>query len=210
MLVRGKSADKALKMRGVWLYRLPTAVVVAGGMGADRATLAVRAALDSADAKTLISVGLAGSCDPKIRAGALIRARVVVDTKSGERCDTDDTEESAILASSDQIASAREKRRLHATYGAAMVDMEAATVARLARAQGLNFRAIKGISDAHDFEIESLARFADANGHFQTARFAAHTALRPHTWKAAMVLGRHSNAALKSLNEALLAVINKD
>ena len=91
------------------------------------------------------------------------------------------------------------KRDLRESYNAALVDMEAATVARLALARASRFRAIKGISDAHDFEMEAMSRFADAHGHFRTAAFALHTALRPQTWSSAMRLGRESNRALTKL-----------
>jgi adenosylhomocysteine nucleosidase len=80
-----------------------------------------------------------------------------------------------------------------------MVDMEAAAVARLAVGRGLPFRAIKGISDAHDFEMESLSEFTGPRGQFRTGAFAVHTALRPHRWGAAMRLGRASNRALAAL-----------
>ena len=85
--------------------------------------------------------------------------------------------------------------------------MEAATVARLARAHGLRFRAIKGISDAHDFELASLARFEGKHGMFRTASFALHTALRPHHWRKSMVLGRGSAQALAGLESELRRLI---
>ena len=44
-LVRGVPADATLRHRGISLYRLPNAVVVAAGMGAARAEMAVQAAL---------------------------------------------------------------------------------------------------------------------------------------------------------------------
>jgi len=86
--------------------------------------------------------------------------------------------------------------------------MEAATVARLALARALRFRAVKGVSDAHDFEMESMSRFADVSGHFRTAAFALHTALRPQNWSSAMRLGRESNRALTKLWDELRAMIN--
>ena len=89
--------------------------------------------------------------------------------------------------------------------------MEAATVGRLAAAHGLRFRAIKGISDAHDFELASLSRFAGKHGSFRTGAFAMHTALRPHTWSKAAKLGRESNRALELLHARLVEVIaNED
>jgi len=97
----------------------------------------------------------------------------------------------------------KEKNRLAETYGAAMVDMEAATIARLSVAHGVTFRAIKAISDGHEFEMPSLSLFADHNGHFRTGAFAMHTALRPQQWGKAIELGNASKHALTKLHEAL-------
>jgi adenosylhomocysteine nucleosidase len=108
-----------------------------------------------------------------------------------------------VLVTTETIAGIREKTRLATSYDAALVDMEAATVARLARAHGLGFRAIKAISDAHDFEIAALARFAGKQGSFRTGAFALHTALRPHLWAKAAKLGRDSNRALAKLHATL-------
>ncbi len=186
-LVKGVRPDAELRARGVHLYRLPGAVVVAAGMGAERATLGVEAALATSRVNTLISVGLAGACSPDVKAGDLVEAGVVVDAETGERLRTGARVASGaarrVLVSTEAIASVREKARLATAYGAAMVDMEAATVGRLARAHGKEFRAIKAISDAHDFELESMARFAGKHGSFRTGAFALHTALRPGTWR---------------------------
>jgi adenosylhomocysteine nucleosidase len=83
------------------------------------------------------------------------------------------------------------------------VDMEAATVARLAELHGIPFRAIKAVSDAHDFELTSLSRFATKTGHFRTGAFALHTALRPHRWHNTIQLGAGSQRALLALNKRL-------
>lgn len=207
-LVRGAPADPELLRRGIHLYRIRKAVVVAAGMGAQRAAIAVEAALATASVTTLISTGLAGSCTPEVNAGAIVEARLVIDATTGERFDTDALPgTAATLVTTEAIASVREKERLLATYGASLVDMEAATVARLALAHGLGFRAIKGISDAHDFELEPLSRFTGKHGTFRTAAFALHTAVRPRHWSKAARLGRHSSRALEKLNAALQQVI---
>jgi len=205
-LVRGAYADKSLLRRGVHLFNLERAVVVAAGMGAERASVAVGVALAAGPVETLISVGLAGACSGDLCAGEVAEASTVVEVKTGERYATG-TATSFTLATTDTIASVKEKARLAAAYGAAMVDMEAATVARLALAHGLRFRAIKGISDAHDFEMESLSRFAGKHGSFRTGAFALHTALRPATWSKAAKLGRDSNKALAALHDALRTII---
>jgi adenosylhomocysteine nucleosidase len=187
-------------------------VVVAAGMGAARATLAVEAVLSCESITTLISAGLAGACLPLVHPGTVLEASVVVDVNTGEKMDSsynEVAEHHLVLATTDSIASVQEKRRLAETYGASMVDMEAATVARLALASGLRFRAIKAISDAHDFELDSLGAFADSNGQFRTLAFALHTAVRPTQWPGAIELGRNSSLALKALDARLREVIEQ-
>jgi adenosylhomocysteine nucleosidase len=146
---------------------------------------------------------LAGAYGPDIAAGSVLEASEVVDSHTGERFATSSSGERRVLVTTSSIASMHEKTRLLAAYGAAMVDMEAATVARLARARGLGFRAVKGISDAHDFELVSLGMFAGRHGHFRTGAFALHTAIRPHKWAKTMQLGRDSNRALTELTRLL-------
>jgi adenosylhomocysteine nucleosidase len=205
-LVRGTKPDAALLGRGIHLHRLSKAVVVAAGMGANRATVAVDAAMSTGDVTELISIGLAGACSPELVAGVVSEAATVIDTRTGERYRTT-FESGSLLATIDTIAGVREKARLAETYGAAIVDMEAATVGRLAMARGLGFRAIKGISDAHDFEMESLARFAEKDGQFRT--LVLHTAVRPHRWPVAMQLGRNSKVALKALTDRVAPLISE-
>lgn len=205
-VVRGTKADAALVKDGVWLYRVDGAVVVAAGMGAERAGIAVEAGLATGDVGMLISTGLAGGCVPGVLAGMVIEANVVVDAGTGERFVTA-VAGNVTLASAGAIASVREKARLAESYGAAMVDMEAATVARIAEAKGLGFRAIKGVSDGYDFELSSLVKFAGERGSFRTGAFALHTAVRPWTWPKAVELGQGSAKALGALNKVLRGVL---
>jgi adenosylhomocysteine nucleosidase len=207
-LVRGTTADAELKRDGVGLYRVKGGVVVAAGMGADRAAVAVEAALAVGDVGMLVSAGLAGSCGAEAQVGAAIEASAVVDARTGERF-VAGGESGVTLATTETIASVGEKARLRETYGASLVDMEAATVARLAEIHGLGFRAIKGVSDAHDFELSSLARFAGKRGSFRTGAFALHTAARPWTWGNAVTLGRGSARALAALEVALRDVLRE-
>ena len=200
-LVRGIEPDERLRRQRIFVYRLPSAVVACAGMGAERAVLAVRAALDAGADGLLVSTGLAGACDPALKAGEVVTAGQVIDVRSGERFFA--ASEGAVLVTSPAIASIAEKRRLRASYSASIVDMEGAAVARQARARGLEFRAIKAVSDGSDFELEGLSRFASADGQFRAAGFALHSAIRPHTWSKAIQLGRGSARALKTLTEVL-------
>jgi adenosylhomocysteine nucleosidase len=201
-LTRGIKPETKLVERGIFAFRRASTVVVCAGMGSQRAVLAVRAALDCGVDELLVSAGLAGSCDPSIRVGTIVEASQIIDVRSGERfAGSEDSR--AVLVTSPSIANVAEKLRLHQSYGASIVDMEAATVARLAHSNGLKFRAIKAVSDGYDFELEGLARFATPSGQFRTGAFALYTALHPQNWSSAMQLGKGSKQALNALTEAL-------
>lgn len=185
----------------VSVYRRGRAMAACAGIGVDCAALAVDAVLRHAreqgrTPEELISFGLAGACDPTLRAGDLRWCGTVVDARSGERFAAVGGD--AVLVTASTIASVAEKRRLRASYGAALVDMEAAAVARLARAHGLRFRALKAVSDTAYEAVETLTKFVTQTGHFREGAFALHTALRPAQWSSAIRLGRGSAAALRA------------
>jgi adenosylhomocysteine nucleosidase len=190
----------------VSVYTNGEAVVACAGMGAARAEIAVRAAMDTMPVTALLSVGLAGACDPALKVGEIVRAGVVMDERTGERFEISRVDQ--VLVSTAAIASVGEKAKLHASFNATAVDMEAAAVARTARAHGLEFQAIKAISDEADFEIEGLARFSTEDGQFRETAFALHTALRPGLWKKVVTLGRNSGKALDALTAALKAELD--
>ena len=203
-LVRGWTRHQ--NNRHVLLWSSGSTVVVCAGMGSVRATLAVQAAMSLGPVDTLISVGLAGACDPALRPGAVLECGQVIDAQTGERFGQAHAGTTLVTATS--LVSVTEKSRLHSAYGAVAVDMEAATVARLARAHSLRFRAIKAISDASDFEVEALARFSTAEGQFRERAFAAHAALRPALWGRLLALSSNSKQALQGLTQELQRQIN--
>jgi adenosylhomocysteine nucleosidase len=197
-------------VRGWQKHRLPgkvivyindLAVVACAGMGPARAALAVQAAMSIGPITALLSVGLAGACDPSLRIGDIVRAGAVVDTQTGERFNNSEFKQ--VLVSAPVIASVEEKQRLFAAYQASAVDMEAATVARIAQAHNLSFRAIKVISDEATFELKELARFATYDGQFREAAFAAFSAVRPHLWTKLFHLAANSKRALQLLTTEL-------
>jgi adenosylhomocysteine nucleosidase len=206
-LTRGLKPHPAFRPRAVFLYEIPGAVVVAAGMGTQRVTLALEAARTIAPIHTVISTGLAGACTAELLPGTVADACTIIDVRTGERFFASEPSPHT-LATSDSIAGIAEKRRLAETYNA-LVDMEAATLARLAHAHSLRFRAIKAVSDGHDFELPSLARFADRDGHFRTGAFALHAALHPSEWGRAALLGRESSRALKALDAALRKAVEQ-
>jgi adenosylhomocysteine nucleosidase len=183
------------------VYTNRHAVVVCAGMGAARAALAVEAAMAAMPVTCLISTGLAGACNPKLRVGDIVRAGVVIDATTREQFS--DAQFQHVLVSTDKIASVHEKARLHAELLADAVDMEAAAVGRIAHERGLEFQVLKAISDEASFELADLSRFTTANGQFREAAFALHAALRPAMWSKVIELGRNSGIALAALTAAL-------
>jgi adenosylhomocysteine nucleosidase len=203
-LVRGwqvhKQADKTI------VYTNDFAVVACAGMGPSRATLAVQAAMAMKPITSLFSVGLAGACDPSLKIGDIVRAGVVVDTQSGERYSNSQFKE--VLVSTPAIASVKEKQRLYESYRAGAVDMEAATVARIAQAHNLPFQAIKAISDDANFELQELTRFATQDGQFREAAFAAYSVVQPRLWSKLFHLAGNSKRAIQSLTTELESQLN--
>lgn len=201
-----KGWDAHVLPGNVALYTDGEALVVCAGMGPARAELAVRAAMAAMPVTALLSVGLAGACDPALKVGEIVRAGAVIDERTGERFEGSQFDQ--VLVSTRAIASVAEKARLRASHHADAVDMEAAAVARLARQNGLEFHAIKAISDEADFEVAGLAEFVSANGQFRDGAFAGHASVRPWLWGKVMALGRNSSRALGALTAVLKAELD--
>lgn len=183
--------------RNLYVYHQDRAVIAVAGMGAERVALAVQTALGFGEISRLVSIGVAGACCPKHAVGSIVLPATVVDARTGERFSSESGE--GVLVSVNRVASIQEKRRLLESYQADVVDMEAATVARLAAARGLPFRAIKAISDDPDFELSETSRFVTKEGQFRETAFAAYAALHPRLWNPLLKLARNSKLAISNL-----------
>ncbi len=93
--------------------------------------------------------------------------------------------------------------RLAKAYGADAVDMEAAAVAQAAQAHGIEFVALKAISDAADFSCRRRIDLFRPTGSFGLVRFAVHVALRPWLWKRTITLARNSAKASRALSASI-------
>jgi len=208
---RGWRADQNYLDRKIHLFEHERAIVACAGMGADRVSLAVEAALTLGPASELISVGWAGGCIYRLQAGDLFWPDVVVDAQTGERFLP--TKQRArhegleILVSVAVPAGIAEKERLSLSYFASAVDMEAAAVARIAEARGLSFSAIKAISDDVHFELPELGRFSTPDGQFRQAAFGFYVAMRTALWKPVLTLAKGSTLAAQRLCTEIQAQI---
>ncbi len=201
---------KAPKGTVLWERTHPEGRWIAGcsGMGGERARLTLQQIERYAAVDALCSVGWVGAIDPEIDATSVWRIAQVIDTQTGERFQTAHFEIAhsdrwPILATTIRVADAPEKVRLAASYGARLVDMEAATLARIAVARGIPFYSFKAVSDEADAKLPDLNRFIRSTGTMKMPSFLAHVAIRPRTWQGLRQLGRYSAMASQHLAETV-------
>jgi adenosylhomocysteine nucleosidase len=192
-----------------WTASSSDALAIAAGMGRENASRALELAVESGPVSAVISAGFAGALDPALQVGDAVQASTVIDAQTGERFTTAGGDGRSLVTIG-AVADTAEKRRLRETYAAHVADMEAATLARICAGRGLPFFAIKAISDAADFSLPALAKFATAQGQFRTAAFVLHVALRPVLWGQTRELARGARAAQAALSGALRAFLSAD
>ena len=176
-------------------------IAACAGAGLDAATRAFSGIEDGGPIDLVLSVGWAGALTKECAAGEAYNVAGVIDARTGERFNCEAGAGSYWLATSPRVAGEVEKRRLAATYNTALVDMEAAAVARLAAMRSIPFYCIKGVSDALDAQLPDFNPFIDAEGQFQTPKFVLFALLRPWRWPALVRMGENSRKASQSIAE---------
>lgn len=174
-------------------------VAVCGGMGAQAAIRSFAAAEHVGSIDLVLSIGWAGALSEKMKPGNCYIASEVIDALSGERFSLSEGNRKQRLVTTPRVADAAEKLRLLNTYGADLVDMEAAAVARLAAIRGIPICCFKAISDGPGAQLPDLNPFIDHGGQFRLVPFLGYIALRPQFWSALLKLGRTSSIAADSL-----------
>ena len=187
----------------LWRHRDDNLYVAAcAGAGQAAATRAFAAVEQDAPVDLLFSYGWAGALSEDLTVGTAWNAAGVIDARTGERfrCEAGAGEE--WLVTSPIVVDAPEKRRLAAAYGAGLVDMEAAAMARLALMRGIPFYAIKGVSDGLGAKLPDFNRFIGADGRFQLPRFLLFALLRPKYWSELIRMGENSRKASEQMANA--------
>ena len=183
--------------------------LICGGVGAESARRATEAVIREVNPAQIISVGFAGALDPFLKLGDVVEPCTVINAADGAR--TELGAGAGILVSSATVASKDQKLRLAKSYNASAVDMEAAAVAQGAEARGVEFAALKAISDEADFSMPAkMERFVGTDGTFRSAKFASHIALRPWLWASTIALARNSSQASRALCDALTSYLDRE
>lgn len=135
-------------------------LLLADGQGVLAAERACAAIPDWSGLFAIGSIGYCGGTQAAWKRGDVLIAREVRDHGSGEcfpcwmpPADTFTPRSGRLLTVARVIATAREKQR-YGEAGADAVEMEAASVARIARERGVRFFSVKAISDAWDEDLE--------------------------------------------------------
>jgi adenosylhomocysteine nucleosidase len=195
--------------RGVkkWMFSrgADTWIAVCAGMGADAALRGYANAVSDGPVNMLLSVGWAGALHPETPPGTVQIPTIVIDAQTGEQFSLTEGKRKWRLVTTARVADDAEKTRLAATYpGAVLVDMEAATLARLADIHGIPLLCIKGVSDAAGATLPDLNPFIDRRGQMRMAQFLAYVAVRPRYWPSLLHLGKNSARAADAMRDLIL------
>lgn len=183
---------------------LGIAIAVGGGTaeGAERAAEQLAAGGVSA----LVSFGLAGGLDPRLRPGDRIVPRIV--HAAGQDWPTDPALSEllggvtveTLLSETRVVTCASAKRQLWLTTHAAAVDIESGAAARAAERYGLRFAALRAISDPAERSLPAAALSAlDRNGRVQPFRVMAAVASHPLQILQLLALGHDAGLARRTL-----------
>lgn len=186
-----------------------TIVAVARGMGSARAEQAMAVAEAGGRLDALVSIGWAGGTSCGVQPGNAYEIGEVVDAVTGNRYVAAAAKSPVKLVTLDHVAGREEKRGLAETYGASLVDMEAATLARLAQERNIPFYCWKTVSDIASEDLPDFNRFLDDNKQLRTGQLAAYALTHPRYMAPLWRMGKNSRSGAEALAEALRRWIDK-
>jgi adenosylhomocysteine nucleosidase len=209
-LVRGRPRKSR---HGVDLWRWRQGenewMAACAGVGVDAAMRAFEEIAKDEAIDLIFSIGWAGALREEFAAGRAYRVSGIIEARSGDRFSVAGQSAECWLVTSDRVADQAEKRQLALTYGAGLVDMESAGVARQAAMHGIPFYCIKGVSDGLSDELPGFNRFISVHGQFQLAQFVFFALLRPWLWPALIRLGENSKKSAQGIKESLLDILEQ-
>jgi len=202
---REVDAARRSNTRSLKVFENENAVLIVGGIGTRAAASAARIVLDLGQAGTLVSAGSAGALQPELRVGHVFRPGTVIDATTGKRFAVPGGRGTLVTAAN--ILGPAAKRELVSRFPAEAVDMEAAAVAAVAQERGVEFMAIKSISDELDFALPPMGQFVDDEGQLHTGRFLGYLAVRPRLWGVVNRMAADSGRAAGALSAAIESLV---
>jgi adenosylhomocysteine nucleosidase len=179
------------------------AIAVAKGIGAVRAEQAVAIAETDGPLDTLVSVGWAGGASCGVQPGTAYEVGEVINAVNGERYATLAVASPIKLVTLDHVAGRDEKRSFAESYGASLVDMEAAAVARAAQVRRIPFHCWKAVTDIATEDLPDFNYFLDQEKQLRTRQVAAYALTHPRYVAPLLRMGRNSKSGADALAQAL-------
>jgi len=164
----------------------------------------------------LASIGTAGGLDPALAPGAVVLCDGVVPPDGGEIAPPDGAwtdrlaaglmaggvtvHRGCLLGAGAALLTPRDKSRAFAATGASAVDMESDAVARVARAAGLPWVALRAVADPAGFALPALAaQSIKPDGRVDLAGLICGLARHPAQIGGFLALARRGRTALAAL-----------
>ncbi len=167
------------------LIRGRTDVVVrVSGVGQDAARAAAQRIIDDVQPGRIIAAGFCGALDPALKVGD-----IVVSPR--------------IQTANRIVGTPTEKAALRAAFGADAVDMESAAVEEMCRARGVEFAAIRAVSDTAGQAISPTLLNLLSGGAVSVPRALVALARRPMLLGEFVRLGRDTARAARALSRYL-------
>jgi adenosylhomocysteine nucleosidase len=172
------------------------------------------------DVPLVVSAGVCGALDPRLRPGDLVIPERVIDpagtayplapahhraavARAGAPVST-----GAVVTTRDVVATPETKASLFATSGAVAVDMESAFIAARAAGHGYPALVVRAVSDDARQELPpELTRLVTPEGKLRLASALALGVTRPTMLPGALGLSRRTSSALSAVARALAALI---
>lgn len=190
---------------GVWQSSRGDVDLIASakGMGAARAEQAVLAAEATGALTELVSVGWAGASTCGVYPGNAYEVGEVLDILTGDKYATSGVPNPVLLVTTDHVAGREEKHGYAVNQAASLVDMEAATVARMARQRQIPFYCWKAITDIYTENLPDFAPFLNDEQQLQTGRLVRYVAAHPRFVPAMLRMGRNGRSGALALRDTL-------
>ena len=195
--------------RRIWLNG-KAAVLVANGPGPKLAGEAVEIAQGREELTGLVSTGFCGALDPALKPLEIfVPSEILLPSRDREgavlhplACTRGSVANGALLSVDRVASSAAEKCELHATTGAAAIEMEAAGVAAKAKEYNLPFYCIRVVTDTagESFPLD-FNRTRDPDGRFSRMKIIAAALGSPRVFSKLIQLNNRCKAASQALGD---------
>lgn len=183
------------------IWRSEGVVYVPCGMGPEHAKAAARVLIEQEKPSIIVSAGFAGALTRMLTVGEVITPGTVIDAQTGKYYELGFG--SGVLVTVPAVTDEAAKKGFATQFRADAVDMEAAAVAETAKEHGMEFCAVKAVSDELGFAMPPFNAYINADGSLAMERFAAYVAVRPGYWPSLMKLACNSKRAAQELSNTM-------